>query len=285
MQRRSQPRSRAENTSPRRPIASVPQHLRTKQRAPVCGPCFASGGRMELNSEKLTPPDGNSLFARRIVEAIRMGRSPADWVFDHFLPPELRAPSGQHWTPMAVAMRAAEWLDEFAIRTVVDIGSGAGKFCVAAALFGRMRVTGVEQRGHLVAAASGLAKTFDLGDRVSFVHSRFGRDLIPQAEAYYLFNPFGEHVMSPGWRLDEEVEFSGARYAQDVIATETLLRDARPGTYVLTYNGFGGVVPSDYQTVRTDRELPNVLQMWRKMAYGRADRASGCRHGEPHTAA
>ena len=36
------------------------------------------------------------------------------------------------------------------------------------------------------------------------------------------------------------------------------------GTYLLTYNGFGGAVPRTYEQVRVDRDLPNVLRMWRQ---------------------
>ena len=43
------------------------------------------------------------------------------------------------------------------VQSVVDIGSGAGKFCVAAALGSGCRFTGLEQRPRLVAAARTLA--------------------------------------------------------------------------------------------------------------------------------
>ena len=59
-------------------------------------------------------------------------------------PKGLRGVSGQHWTQLVVAKRAAEWLDALRIRIVVDIGSGVGKFCVAAALVGHCRFTGLE---------------------------------------------------------------------------------------------------------------------------------------------
>jgi len=36
------------------------------------------------------------------------------------------------------------------------------------------------------------------------------------------------------------------------------------GTYVVTYNGFGGRIPMNYEEVHVDRETPNVLRAWRK---------------------
>jgi tRNA G46 methylase TrmB len=91
--------------------------------------------------------------AQPVAEALRSGRCPADRVFDRFLPNELRIVSGQYWTPIMVARRAAVWFDELDIHTVVDIGSGAGKFCVATALASRCHFTGLEQRSQLVASA------------------------------------------------------------------------------------------------------------------------------------
>jgi hypothetical protein len=35
---------------------------------------------------------------------------------------------------------------------------------------------------------------------------------------------------------------------------------------VLSYNGFGLRLPANYRTVALDRELPNVLRLWRKAA-------------------
>ena len=200
-----------------------------------------------------------------VARALRLGMCPPDRAFDQFLPSELRVVSGQYWTPLVVAMRAAEWLDELNVRTVVDIGSGAGKFCVAAALSSRAQLMiGVEQRARLIAAARDLARVLDVGERVTFIHGAFGETPLPEADAYYLFNPFGENLFGSQEHLDEDVELGDARYRRDTAAVEQLLCEARVGTYLLTYNGFGGEVPSSYRQVREDLEMPNHLRMWRK---------------------
>jgi len=87
-----------------------------------------------------------------------------------------------------------------------------------------------------------------------------------------MYNPFGENLFGLEDRLDDDVELCGARYLRDVAAVERLLRDAPAGTFLLTYNGFGGDLPADYREVRVDRELPSVLRMWRK-----SDRANSIR--------
>ncbi|WP_437587085.1 hypothetical protein [Sorangium sp. So ce1000] len=202
--------------------------------------------------------------AAAVAEALRAGRSPRNRDFDRFLPDDLRVVADHFWTPIEAAVRTAQWLDEFDVRSVVDVGSGAGKFCVVAALAGRSRFTGIEQRPRLVMAARNLARVFEIEDRACFVEAALGRADVPRADAYYFFNPFGENLCGREDHLDEDVELGVDRYQRDTAAAEELLNEAPLGTYLLTYNGFGGRVPDSYDEVRVDRELPNVLRMWRK---------------------
>jgi hypothetical protein len=204
------------------------------------------------------------LSPEQIASAMRSGTPPEDESFDQHMPAEMRAVSGTYWTPLVVAARAAEWLGELGVESIVDIGSGAGKFCVAAALAGPGRFTGIEHRPRLVAAARALARDFGVEDRVSFVDDVLGEGPVPAADAYYLYNPFGENLFWYGERLDDDVELGEGRFARDVAATEALFQGAPVGTYVLTYNGFGGRLPPDYEALRVDRTLPNMLRLWRK---------------------
>jgi hypothetical protein len=165
---------------------------------------------------------------------------------------------------LAVARRAAEWLEDFGIRTVVDIGSGAGKFCVAAALFGTGRFIGLEKYSSLVASARTLADLFDLTDRVSFIAGALGSVTAPVGDAYYFFNPFGNYWLGADFPLEADAEFTDTGLADDVAAAEDLLRRAPTGTWLMTYNGFAGRVPAGYELVRVDWELHGVLRLWRK---------------------
>jgi hypothetical protein len=208
--------------------------------------------------------------ARDMAEAIRGGTCPRDADFDQLYPEELRAVSGVFWTPLRVALRAVDWLRELHVKSLVDIGSGAGKLCVTVALASECQVIGVEQRLRLVAASRELASQLGAA-RASFVESTLGTDPLPVADAYYVFNPFGENRFLGEERLDSEVELTDERFARDVESFELFLRDAPIGTYLITYNGFGGRVPSCYRQVRVDRDMPCVLRMWRKTMHDRGD--------------
>ncbi len=203
--------------------------------------------------------------AALIAKAIRSGICPSDRIFDRFLPYDLRLVSQEHWTPLVVALRVAEWLNLVGIRDVVDLGSGAGKFCVAAAIRSQCSFSGVEQRPRFVEAARALAHAFGVDDRVRFSTGALSRETIPTADAYYLFNPFEENLFGSDEHLGEDVELSPERYQRDIAFVKRFFEEEAPvGTYVIEYNGFGGRMPPSYETVLVDREMPNVLRMWRK---------------------
>lgn len=210
-------------------------------------------------------PSPRKRAAQDLAEAMRAGTCPNDRSFDRFLPEPLRLVSPEYWTPLAVAKRSVEWLEDFGIRTVVDIGSGAGKFCVAGALFGTCRFIGLEKYPSLVTSARALADLFDLTDRVSFLAGALGSPATPAGDAYYFFNPFGEYWLGADYPLEAGAEFTDTRFADDVAAAEDLLRRAPVGTWILTYDGFGGRVPAGYELVRVDWELRGVLRLWRKL--------------------
>jgi hypothetical protein len=202
--------------------------------------------------------------AHSLAEAMRTGSCPNDRSFDRFLPEPLRIVSPEYWTPLAVAKRAAEWIEDLGVRTVVDIGSGAGKFCVAGALFGKCQFSGLEQYSSLVTSARALADLFDVNNRVSFVAGALGAVPTPMGDAYYFFNPFGADWCGADQPWRQEPISLTTEYGGDVAAAEELLRRVPVGTCVLTYNGFGGRVPATYELVNVDWELPGVLRLWRK---------------------
>jgi SAM-dependent methyltransferase len=215
-----------------------------------------------LNDDATVAVAHPALAADELADALRAGRAVDDERFDRLLPGRLRRASGVFWTPLAVVARAAAWLAEARVDSVVDIGSGAGKFCVAAALATTCRYTGLEHRARLVATAGRLARQLRVDDRVTFVAGGLEPRAVPVADAYYLYNPFAENRFAPEAHLDDDVVLGEARYLADIATVEAVLRDARAGTLVILYNGFGGELPAGYAPVRADRTLPNLLQMW-----------------------
>ncbi|HVY25770.1 MAG TPA: hypothetical protein VHB79_04435 [Polyangiaceae bacterium] len=187
-----------------------------------------------------------------------------DSAFDRLMPARLRAASERFWTPIEVAVRAAAWFEDLGVRSVVDIGSGVGKFCIASALASSCSFVGIEQRPRLVNVARNLAWLLGVQEQVSFVDGRFGEVEIPRADCYYLYNPFEENLFSTGEALDDHVELSKERFRQSLHAFRALVSLLPVGAYILTYNGVGGRMPNGLDEVRVDRELPAVLRLLRK---------------------
>jgi SAM-dependent methyltransferase len=211
-----------------------------------------------------TSADDVRLSPDRVAKLIASGHYLRDSAFDRFLRDDLREASFRHWTPMVVALKVAAWLDEAGVTTVVDIGSGVGKFCIVAAMASRCSFTGIEHRPRFVEAADALAHLFGVEHRVQFTVGAIEPATIPSAEAYYLYNPFGENLFDQEERLGDEVELGLLRYENDVSVMESFFDRAPAGTLVVKYNGFGGQMPPSYDRVHVDPTLPSLLRMWRK---------------------
>jgi SAM-dependent methyltransferase len=234
---------------------------------------FWSAARPE-NDDASRAPDAVEIEPARALHGFAAGTCPPDSAFDQFLDEPLRSLSAQHWTPLAVAAKAARWLDEYNVRTVLDIGSGAGKFCVAAALASHCHFTGLEHRASLVARARVLARRFGVAARTCFIRGAFGTVPLPRVDAYYLYNPFEECIVEPAQRIDASV-VGRERRARDLASLEALLARAPAGTYVLTYGRFGGPLPPSYGRLRIASGFPNELCLWRKTASRVMCRPSG----------
>jgi hypothetical protein len=201
----------------------------------------------------------------QVADALRRGDCASDRDFDQFLPARLGVVSARYWTPLRVAVRAATWLDECNVRSLVDIGSGAGKFCVAAAIMSRCSFLGIEHRRDLVATARTLAEVFGVQARVSFIEETFGDAPLPDAECYYFYNPFLEAMLEPEDWFDDRVEHGEHRYDRELLAVEHWLSQASVGTYVLTYNGLGTDLPRTFTEIRRDQSFPCNLRLYRKV--------------------
>jgi SAM-dependent methyltransferase len=154
--------------------------------------------------------------------------------FDGVYPMQTRAVSSTFWTPIRVASRAAQLLVRDASTRVLDVGSGAGKFCIVGAATTGAQFVGVEHRAHLVETARAAAACVGVAN-ARFIHGTFDAVDVASYDAVYLFNPFEENVWDRRSCIDETVELSCERFLADVERAERLLADARPGTRVVTY--------------------------------------------------
>lgn len=196
-------------------------------------------------------------------DALRNGVEVADAVFDRIYPENVRELSKTHWTPVAVARRAAALLvsPERPARIVLDVGSGAGKLCIIGGLLTGAVFVGAERRRWLADAASRAAGRLRAERTTCFIE----RDALQMDwstfDAIYLFNPFYENLDSTTW-IDTRVELGRDQYARALAATRARLTETQPGTRVVTYHGFGAPFPGGFTMERREEIGSDALEVW-----------------------
>lgn len=193
-----------------------------------------------------------------VGEALRRGAAVSDAEIDGVFPDELRERSHLHWTPVAVAMRAAALLAPSPEARVLDVGAGVGKLCLVGALATGATWWGIEQDAVQVAAANHAAWALDATGRTRFVHGDGSRLAWDGFDALYFYNPFSTVMLGPH-------ASAFVRYAT-VHATlrriEQRLAATRPGTRVVTFHGFGGRWPPGFTRLARELIADGALELW-----------------------
>jgi SAM-dependent methyltransferase len=207
---------------------------------------------IEIDSRAVTrsPPDFDSM---------------TDESFDEVYPPWARELSRIHWTPIAVARRAARLLVAHEGARILDVGSGAGKFCIVGAAITKGYFVGIEQRDNLVRVARRAARRHGAVG-CQFVHGNAVQLDWRPFDGFYLYNPFAEH--RPSYRpIDTTIEIAPRHYDNYVSFVEAQLARAATGTRLVTYWGFGGMIPSGWREYRTGPGI-SPLTLWIKEPRG-----------------
>lgn len=201
-------------------------------------------------------------FFEVLRDALRTGVEVSDDVFDRVYPDAVSYLSSTHFTPVAVARRAAEWLvpRHHPAPTVLDVGAGAGKACLIGSLVTGAEFVGVEQRRWLAAAAEQAASLlradtcrFLAADALAMDWSLF--------EGIYMFNPFYENTDPKTW-IDRELPLGPALHARSIAATRARLASTRRGTRVVTYHGFGAERPEGFRATHRETIAGGALELW-----------------------
>jgi predicted RNA methylase len=198
-----------------------------------------------------------------LASRLREGADVADSEFDQVFPFAARKVSSSFWTPVSVAKRAAELLVQGAATRVLDVGSGVGKFCIVGAASTDATFVGVEHRPHFVHWARDAARHLEVPS-AHFIHGRLDVVKASDFDAFYFYNPFGENLWVTDDQLDDTVALSKERFVADVWRAQGMLAHARVGTRVVTYHGFGGVMPADYVLAHREPQRSGFLNLWVK---------------------
>ena len=181
-----------------------------------------------------------------MLDPLRRGVLVDDACFDQLFPSWARHLSYAHWTPVAVAARAAGWLAWKPGARVLDVGAGVGKLCLVGALVTDGHWSGVEQCSLFVHAARAAAARLAL-QRTRFVHGNMMALAWRSFDAFYLYNPFADSIDALAEPNGGPLGVSAHVFDAYVRFVGERLDEARAGTRVATFHGFGGEVPPSYR--------------------------------------
>ena len=181
--------------------------------------------------------------------------------FHKLYPIRIQKLAGKHWTPLKVGKCAADFLVVEEGARVLDIGSGAGKFCLAAGHFKPAGLFyGIEQREGLVDIAVETSHKLDLHN-VTFLEGNFTQLDFTQFDHFYFYNSFYENLEGTE-KIDHSIQYSLSLYNYYNSYLYNQLEKMPLGTRVATYESLGDEMPPDYYIVKT--QFDKSLKFWIK---------------------
>ena len=222
------------------------------------------------NGKRLSVADPRSLtnkdrrhLAKGLKKKLQQHEALSDEAFDLVYSPQVRHLSPIHWTPLAVALKASQKLKELKVKSILDVGSGCGKFCSVLGLMEKeILATGVEQREFLLTSAIKTRNIFEL-ENVNFISGSAFDLNWNDYECIYLFNPFYEHI-EPDRVICDDIPIETKQYYSSISITQEKISQLKKGTLVMTYHGFGGIIPNCYTMLSGDACGSDYLRVWLK---------------------
>ena len=185
----------------------------------------------------------------------------SDQHLDRLYSIEIQQLSARHWTPIHVARVAADYLAANPFARILDIGSGAGKFCLCGAYFKpNATFVGVEQRSNLVQEAERMKKRLQLSN-VTFKCGNFTRLDFNDYDHFYFYNSFFENL-ADAERIDYSIDYSVELYNYYIRYLFQQLESKPAGTRLVTFHSLEDEIPPDYEVTWTD--MGDHLKCWIK---------------------
>jgi SAM-dependent methyltransferase len=196
-----------------------------------------------------------------LFQDIKLGLTVADAYFDEIFPEEVEKFARLHFTPIEIAKHVSKYLTETKLGAkVLDIGSGAGKFCMVGSVVTDGFFVGIEQRESLVIAANKIANNNSLFN-TEFIYGNIVNVPFKDFDAFYIFNSFYENV-SFDENLTDEVSLKQPNYDNYSNFVKQQLDNMPIGTRLATYFCSRSIAPDSYEQV--DDTFNNNLKLWHK---------------------
>ncbi len=187
-----------------------------------------------------------------MLNQLHTQKPPSDRFFDSIYPARYHQHSARHFTPVNVAWQAARYLAQTPEDKILDIGSGTGKFCIAASLISQAHFYGVEMRKTLTNLSNRVKRAHGLKN-AHFINADFGTIDFSRFDGIYFFNSFHEFC-DASCVLDEQSKVSLETYKAFHELLKQKLNECKPGTRLVTYYTFKNKIPSSFRFVRSSKK-------------------------------
>lgn len=185
-----------------------------------------------------------------------------DEQFHLIYPDSIKSLATRHWTPLHITWRVAQYLTPSANARVLDIGSGVGKFCLAAAHAVPAAIfSGIEQRENLIEHAE-KARTILGLKNVHFIHGNFTQLDFEQYDHFYFYNSFYENLAATD-KIDDSIAYSTELYNYYNRYLYRKLDKMPAGTRLVTFHSLGEEIPPSYHLV--EAQVADLLKCWIKI--------------------
>jgi SAM-dependent methyltransferase len=186
----------------------------------------------------------------------------SDLQFHKLYADPLIAQASMHWTPLHIAKKAAAFLAAEPGKKILDIGSGGGKFCLAAAYYQpACFYYGIEQRKQLVEAAE-TAQEAARVQNVAFIHANLKETDLGNYDHFYFFNAFFENI-NDEYKIDTDIAYSRELYYTYNRYLYKQLDKKPPGTRLVTFHSTQDEIPGSYHEVGGSDDA--LLKFWMKV--------------------
>jgi SAM-dependent methyltransferase len=196
-----------------------------------------------------------------VFEFIKLNIDITDDDFNLIYPQTISILAKKHWTSVAVAKVSSEYLVDKPGTRVLDIGSGAGKFCLVGASNTQGHFTGIEQRAELVDLSKRLADSYSI-QNVKFIHSNITEIDFRRYDSFYFYNSFYENIDTAN-RIDDSVHLDKQLYQQYSTFLKAQFSELPIGTRLVTNCSPLTIIPNCFKLQYSMRG--GLLRFWEKI--------------------
>jgi hypothetical protein len=196
-----------------------------------------------------------------LFENIKSDLTVIDSDFDVIFPKDIQKFTRLHFSPIEVSKYVARFLTANKSNArILDIGSGAGKFCFIGSLTTQGFFVGIEQRESLHYIANDIAETYAIAN-TDFILDNVINLSFTDFEGFYIFNSFYENV-SFDENITDEVNLKQPNYDTYSAYVKEELDKMPIGTRLATYFCSKSIAPDSY--IQIEDTFNKNLKLWEK---------------------